>query len=121
MTAYGILVWKPAIHMSMAGVALCIGRCNQQLGCRRFGACYLFCRPRSPDNFIIYANNEFSEKLDVNELDDWLDNLQQDMPGILTLILMPAIQGLRFKIESTARKNALYYYRSIGRTCLFSG
>ncbi|MDB4442343.1 hypothetical protein N9219_02870 [bacterium] len=39
-----------------------------------------------PDNFIIYANSGYSEKLDVNELDYWLDSIQQNMPGALTLI-----------------------------------
>ena len=39
-----------------------------------------------PDNFIIYADGEYSQQLNVDELDDWLDNLQQNMVGPITFI-----------------------------------
>ena len=39
-----------------------------------------------PDNFIIYATDGDSEQLNVNELDDWLDTLQQSMVGPITFI-----------------------------------
>ena len=39
-----------------------------------------------PDNFIIYADGDYSQQLNVDELDDWLDNLQQNMLGPITFI-----------------------------------
>ena len=39
-----------------------------------------------PDNFIVYATSEYSEQLNVDDLDDWLDSLQQNMIGPITFI-----------------------------------
>ena len=39
-----------------------------------------------PDKFIIYDDGQISQHLNVTELDSWLDNLQQNMIGPITLI-----------------------------------
>ena len=39
-----------------------------------------------PDNFVIYDDGQISQHLSVSDLDSWLDNLQQNMPGPITLI-----------------------------------
>jgi hypothetical protein len=39
-----------------------------------------------PDNFIVYADEGYAQKLSAQELDGWLDNLQATMSGPVTFI-----------------------------------
>lgn len=74
-----------------------------------------------PDNFILYANDTYAEKLSAVELDGWLDDLQQSISGPVTLVydacnagsfvsrLLPPIGKERYVITSTSASEPAYF------------
>ena len=75
-----------------------------------------------PDNFIVYATNGYSEQLNVDELDDWLDNLQGKMIGPITFIYDACYSGtFASKLVPPEGKNRIVITGASDEAAYFQG
>ena len=75
-----------------------------------------------PDNFIIFAASGYSEQLHVDELDDWLDALQQNMIGPLTFIYDACNSGtFASKLNPPTGKNRIVITGASDEPAYFRG